>query len=129
MVPWPIALLTLFYGAVTAASGAAIWNIALRRSDQLLVWPVGWLVLSAAIMCGLPLFRPWARGLAITGSILLMVVTLAIAGLFVASGRPLVGLLATIGAGMHVVVIRYLRRPEIKKLFRIEECGLRIEKH
>lgn len=117
MVPWPIALLTLCYGVIAAASAAAVWKAAVGASAQPLVWPLLWLALSGSVMCGLPLLRAWARTLAITASTAMMGMTLAVAGLFVMRGRPLAGLLATLGAGVHVLVIRYLRRPSVRAWF------------
>jgi hypothetical protein len=118
MVPWPIALLTLFYGVIATISAATVWKIVTGVSGQSLIWPVAWLALSGSAMCGLPLLKPWARGLAVFGSALLALVSLAFAGLLVMAGQPLGGLLATLGAAIHVLVIRYLQRPVVKAYFR-----------
>lgn len=117
MIPWPIALLSVCYGLVAAVSATLVWKVATGAAHQPLVWPVAWLALSGGIMCGLPLLKPWARRLAIVGSGLLMVVTLSVAGLLIINGRPLAGLLATIGASLHVIVIRYLNRPQVRVWF------------
>ena len=119
MVPWPIALLALCYGLLAAVSAALVARITAGTVDQPLIWPVAWLALSVSVMCGLPLFKPWARQVAILGSALMMVITLAVAGLLVLADRPLTGLLATLVASVHVVVIRYLQRPVIKAYFRV----------
>ena len=118
MVPWPIALLSVCYGLVAAVSATLVWKVATGAAHQPLVWPVAWLALSGGIMCGLPLLKPWARRLAIVGSVWLMVVTLSVAGLLIIHGRPLAGLLATVGAALHVIVIRYLNRPQVRVWFR-----------
>lgn len=117
MVPWPIALLTLFYGIVAALSASTIWQIATGAVMRPLLWPILWLAVSAGVMCGLPLLRPWGRSLAIIASWLMVAVTLAIAGLVVMAGRPLLGLLATVSGTVHVVAIRYLQRPAVKAYF------------
>lgn len=117
MVPWPIALLTLFYGAIAAASTAMAWKSLIGISHQPLIWALLWLALSASVMCGLPFLKRWARAAAIFGSVLMAVLILAVAGLLVMHGRPLGALLATMGAGLHLLIIRYLRRPSIKAMF------------
>ena len=117
MIPWPVALLTLGYGALATLSLATAWKTLGGVIHRPLVWPLGWLALSAAVMCGLPLLKSWARRLAIAGSTLLMLTTLATAGLLVSAGRPGLGLAAALGAGVHVLIIRYLRRPAVKALF------------
>ena len=117
MVPWPIALLALFYGVIATISAATVWKIVAGMVDRTLIWPLVWLAVSAGAMLGLPLLRSWGRTLAIVGSVLMAVVSLAYAGLLVLASKPLIGLAATGLAGVHVVVIRYLRRPAVKALF------------
>jgi len=117
MIPWPIALLTVCYGIIAAVSAAAVWRVMTGSADRPLIWPAAWLLLSLAVMSGLPLLKSWARRLAIGGSVLLVVVTLSVAGLLVVAGRPLAGLAAAISASVHVVVIRYLNRPQVKAWF------------
>ena len=116
-VPWPIALLTLFYGVIATASAATVWKIVAGVSYQSLLWPLTWLALSAGAMCGLPLLKSWGRRLAIGTSAWLLLVTLAIAGLLVRAGHPLGGLLVAFIAGTHALAIRYLQRPAVKTLF------------
>jgi len=123
MIPWPIALLCLFYAALTAASAAAVWKIATGASGQPLVWAAAWLSLSCAVMCGLPLLKAWARTLAVFGAILMAALSLAVAGLLVISGRPMEALLATLAAGVHVLIIRYLRRPAVRAMFSAERAA------
>ena len=117
MVPWPVALLTLFYGVLAAASAATVWKIATGMVTRPIGWPLAWLALCGAVMCGLPLLRSWARRMAILASALLAVVTVATAGLIVMAGRPLAALLATLSATVHIVTIRYLQRPAVKAYF------------
>ncbi len=117
MIPWPIALLALFYGVNATVSAATAWKIVFGAVDRPLLWPLAWLAVSAGAMFGLALLRPWGRVLAITGLVLIAVVALTYAGLFVMAGRPLAGLAATGLAGVQVVVIRYVRRPMVKALF------------
>ena len=117
MVPWPIALLTLFYGLLAAVTGATVWKIITGTLQRSIVWPVVWLALSTAVMCGLPLLKPWARRLALIGSAGLGLITLAVALLVAGAGRPGLGMLGALLAGTHVIVIRYLRRPTVKAYF------------
>lgn len=117
MVPWPIALLSLFYTTLAVVSAATLWKILTGESPQSLAWAAVWFGLSAGLMCGLPLLKPWARRLAVYVSWLLVVTTLAIAGVLVAGGRPLGVLWTTVASGMQVLVIRYLRRPTVRAWF------------
>ena len=117
MVPWPIALLALFYGLLAAVSGAGVWRIVTGEVSRPLAWPAAWLALSAGAMCGLPLLKPWARQLAIAGSAGLGLVTLGFALLIAGSGRPGLGVIGALLAGTHLIVIRYLRRPDVKAYF------------
>ncbi len=117
MIPWPIALLSLFYGVLTAASAATVWKILTGALHQPLLWALAWLALSVGAMCGLALLKSWGRALAIFGSVLMAVLTLAVAGLCAINGHPFGGLLSTVGAGIHLIVIRYLRRPMVRAYF------------
>ena len=117
MVPWPVALLTLFYGVIAAISAANAWNIAAGVVQRPLVWPLVWLALSGGAMCGLPLLQAWGRQLAIWTSSLLMVATLAAAGLFILGGRPGAALAVTLSTAFHAMVIRYLQRPTVRAYF------------
>lgn len=117
MVPWPIALLTLCYGALTAASAALVWKILSGSVAQPLPGALAWLVVCGAMMLGLPLLKPWARRLAILASAALLMLTLAVAGALVMSGRPGGAVLAALGSSVHVLVMRYLRRPSVKAHF------------
>jgi len=124
MVPWPIALLAMLYAVIATASAAAFWRIVSGTSHQSVVWPLGWLALSAAAMVGLALLRPWARRLAIVGLALITMTMLALAALLVMAGRPLGGLLATAAASVHVVIIYYLRRPAVRAMFQDEQSAV-----
>ena len=117
MVPWPIALLTLFYGAVATASAATLWKVVTGLDHHSPIWSVGWLMVAGGAMCGLPLLRPWGRTLAVWTSALLTLATLAIAGLLVGAGRPGLGLVISLSTGFHVLVIQYLRRPSVHAWF------------
>ncbi|MBI2495557.1 MAG: hypothetical protein HYW10_03185, partial [Candidatus Omnitrophica bacterium] len=100
MVPAPIALLTLFYGIIATVSAASVWGIMNGSVDRPMAWPLAWLALSAGAMFGLPLLKPWARGLALAGSGLMALGTLAVAGVLVISGRPLGALAVTLAASV-----------------------------
>ena len=117
MVPWPIALLTLFYGIVAAVSAATLWRILIGVTERPMAWPLVWLALSAGAMCGLPLLQAWGRRCAVWTSWLLTASTLAGSALLVASGRPAAGLAVTFSAALHLLVIRYLTRPSVKRWF------------
>ena len=82
-----------------------------------MLWPLAWLTGSMAITCGLPLLRPWARWLAIAGSVVMILISLIMADWLARSDHPWPALAATLGAGVHLVIIRYLRRPTIKTYF------------
>ena len=126
MVPWPVALLTLFYGVIAAMSAATAWKSLIGASHQSLAWPLTWLACSAGAMIGLPLLKSWGRICAIATSLLLTLTTLAIAGLFVRAGKPLEGLLIAFATAVHVLTMRYLQRPIVKGYFgtRNAECGM-----
>ncbi len=117
MVPWPIAVLTLLYGLVAVASAASLWRIFAGMSHQMVIGPAVWLTLSATAVCGLPFAKPWGRTAAISVSVLLALLTLGIAGMLVANGRILFGLLSALLAGTHFLIIRYLQRPAVKAYF------------
>ena len=117
MVPWPIALLSLFYGIVAAASAATLWKVLVGAVERPVAWPLCWLVLSAGAMCGLPLLRSWGRRFAVWTSSLLTASTLAGSALLVASGRPVAGLAVTFSTAFHLLVIRYLTRPSVRHWF------------
>ena len=120
MVPWPIALLSLGFGLLAASSGAMACRIVLSGASQPLIWPAAWFALSATAMCGLALLKPWARTLAVVGLIWIVVVELSWADLFIAAGRPGGALLAAFGAGIPLLLIRYLQRPVVRAYFGTE---------
>jgi len=121
MVPWPIALLTLFYGVIATLSAAMVWRTAHGEVSVQFAWAALWLICSGGAMCGLPLLRPWGRALAVWTSALLIVATLAMAGVLVAAGRPGIGLAVTLSAACHYLMIRYLQRPSVKTWFEGQE--------
>ena len=126
MVPIPIALLALFYAVIATASAVSLWKVVSGASHQSFLWPLGWLALSVSAMYGLALLKPWARTVAIISFVALTTVALGVAGLMVATGRPLGGLFSTVIVGFYVLSIRYLQRPSVKRYFglRISNCGL-----
>ena len=117
MIPVPVALLSLFYAVITAMSGVSVWKVVTGASHQSILWPLAWLALSASAMYGLALLKPWARTVGIIGFWALAAVTLGIAGIMVATGRPWSGLFATVIAGSYVLAIRYLQRPSVRAHF------------
>jgi hypothetical protein len=117
MIPIPIALLALFYAVIATASGVSVWKVITGTSTQSILWPAAWLALSLGAMFGLALLKPWSRSVAIIGFAALCAVTLGVAGLMVAGGRPGTGLFATLIVGFYVLAIRYLQRPATKAYF------------
>ena len=131
MVPWPIALLTLFYGVITTLavahgwrlliSGDAMWAVVESARLTRIAWALVWVGVASVAMIGLPLRRPWGRNFAILTSWLLIVTTLAQAGVLVASGKPGLGLAVTFSVACHYLMIRYLKRPVVVAWFRERE--------
>ena len=117
MVPWPIAFLSLFYAVVATLSASAAWKIVSGMSDRPMLWPLAWLALAFSTACGLALLKPWGRALAVVGSVVMALVTLALAGLLVMGGHPVAALLATLASSVYAVVIRYLGRPVVREYF------------
>ena len=117
MIPWPIALLTLFYGVIATLSASAAWKVISGMSERPILWPLAWLALAFSTACGLALLRSWGRCLAVAGSVVMALVTLALAGLLVMGGHPMGALLATVGSSVHAVIIRYLGRPIVRGYF------------
>jgi len=131
MVPWPIALLTLFYGVIATVAAAHAWRMLVpgavtsaifqKASISHVGWALVWLVVASAAMIGLPLRRLWGRSLAILTSWLLIATTLAIAGALVAAGKPALALAVSCSVGCHYLMIRYLKRPLVVAWFRQQE--------
>ena len=119
MVPWPIAVLTLVYGAIATSSVAAMWRAAQGQVQQPLVWSGIWGGVSAILVIGLTLMRPWARVLAVWASLAMMLSALGMAGLALvqATPNPTHSLFATLVASLQLVIIRYLTRPHVKVWF------------
>lgn len=131
MIPWPMALLTLFYGVIATVAAAHAWRMVMSEGlvwaafhhagISPFVWALVWLGAASAAMIGLPLRRLWGRSLAMITSWLLIVTTLAIAGVLVASGKPGLGLAVTFSIACHYLMIRYLKRPVVVAWFRSRE--------
>ena len=118
MIPWPIAVLTMFYGVLAALSASSTWSIVTGASQRPLLVHLGWLALSGAATLGLPLLRPWGRQLAVWTSAALMAVLLVLSGLLVLEARePLLGLATAVAAAFQMIPIRYLQRPMVKAWF------------
>ncbi|HEX9780224.1 MAG TPA: hypothetical protein VGB20_03325 [bacterium] len=117
MVPLPIALLACAFAALSAVSAVSLWKTSAGLAEGSPLGPLVWLAGSLAAMCGLALLRPWGRLMAVAGAVVLMLLGLAVGGVQVASGRPADALLATCFGGAQVIVIRYLRRPDVKRYF------------
>ncbi len=117
MVPWPIALLALYYGVIAATSAATVWKICAGVMSRSMTWPILWFVVAAGAMFGLTWLKPWGRVLAIVGATWTTVTTLCLAALFIKAGRPGGALLTTLSMTVQVLIIRYLQRPSVKSFF------------
>ena len=117
MIPWPIALLALFYGVVATSAAATACKIVFGLLEQSLLWAVVWFGFSAGAVLGLVFLKPWGRKLAIWTSLLLIVTTLAVAALLIAAKQPGWGLVVTLSTACHYLMIRYLQRPRVKAWF------------
>ena len=113
MIPWPVALLTLFYGVVAFYSAASLWKVTLGLSHQSIYWLSIWLLLSASATSGLAWLKPWGRRFAMGTSWMLILSTLAVAALYIAAGKPVIGLVITFTTACHYLMIRYLKRPAV----------------
>ena len=123
MIPWPMALLALFYGVITAISAANAWQILTGSSGHPLLWPLLWTGLCAGAMVGLPLGKAWGRTLALIAAWWLTVSSVTTAAWFVSLQQPLLGLLVTLTSVLYVAIIRYLGRPTVKTYFEGEAHG------
>ena len=121
MIPWPIALLSLFYGVVAAFAAANAWEILNGASQRPLVWPLLWLGLCAGAMVGLPMGRAWGRTLAVAAAWWLTLSSLATAAWFVRLKQPLVALLVTFTSAIYILIIRYLKK--CQTLFEVEKVS------
>lgn len=119
MIPWPIALLVLIYAAVATASAASAWRALQGWEAHPVWWPAFWMAAFGAAALGLACLKPWARTAAVWLSVLLVAGSLGSAWLAIASARPnpTHSMTATLIAGAHLVVIRYLTRPRVKQWF------------
>ena len=117
MVPWPIALLTVWYAVIATISAANVWHCITGFSERPVAVPLLWLAGSVAAVCGLPLLKPWGRLAALAGAWALGLMSLSVAAALILQRHPWMGLLATLGAGVQLVVIRYLRRPNVRRWF------------
>lgn len=123
MIPWPIALLSLFYAAIATLAGATVYRILTGAAERQLLWQALWLVSAGGAALGLALLKPWGRKLAMWTSLALMAVLLAFAGLLaVPAQEPGWGLLVACVAGMQYLAVRYLRRPMVKAWFEAEKA-------
>ncbi len=120
MVPWPIALLVLWYAGLATASAATLWKLWHGQVHGAILWLSVWCGVSAVLVVGLAWLKPWARKLAIWSSGLILVGALANAGLAIAQAapQPMRSVLATGIASIQLVVIRYLTRPHVKAWFK-----------
>lgn len=118
MLPWPIALVATLFAIPMTWSAAALSHAWTSRTQPLL-WPLVWGVMSASVVVGLSLMRPWARRLAIWASALWMVGALGSAWMAIMQSppQPRASLLATGVASVQVLIMRYLTRPHVRRWF------------
>ena len=120
MMPWPIAIFAALYAAVGTSAAAMLWNLASGRpaaGHPSAGWLAFWTALSAALVIGLMLMKPWARRLAVWSSVLMMGAALVGAWMAATQAQARAGLIATGVATMQLVAIRYLTRPRVKAWF------------
>ena len=117
MIPWPIALLSLAFGAVATLSTALVWKILLGTVHQSIAGPAVWMIFSGGACLGLALMQPWGRRLGIWTGWLLIAATLAAAAVLSVHGRPVAGLIVTFSTAGYYLVIRYLSRPQVRAWF------------
>ena len=117
MVPWPIALLSLFYALIATAAAAQGYKILAGVIQKPLWAQVAWLVLAGGAMLGLPLRQEWGRWCAIACSWLVTLTVLAIAAWLITYGAPGWGLGFGLGTVVPLVAVRYLTRPTTKSWF------------
>ncbi len=119
MIPWPIAVVTVWFLVLAVASAGTVWRMSQTAWQPWLVWPFLWCSLSTALVVGLAWLKPWARTVAIWGSLLMMLSNLGVAlmAAITTSPEPTRSLSATGLAGLHLFVIRYLTRPHVKTWF------------
>lgn len=117
MVPWPIALLAIFYAIIATIASSMAWKVMIGVSERPFFWPALWMVLSAGATYGLVMFKPWGRKLAVWTSMLMMITIWSIAALLVVGREPGWALLTTVVAGLQMIPVRYLGQPAVKTLF------------
>ena len=119
MIPWPIALLCMLYVAIATSSSATLFQIISGGLAHSPMWPLVWWAVSAMLVVGLALMKPWARMLAVIASTVMTVGALGMAVIVVLPAQPhgAQSLLATLMAGGHLVIIRYLTRPHVRAWF------------
>ena len=115
MVPWPIALLSMFYALIATAAAAQAYKIVIGMLDKPLVPQLAWLVVAAGAMIGLPLRRPWGRWLGIACAWWIVLSVLAIAAWLIVRHEPGFGLAAGLGTVVPLIAARYLTRPKVKQ--------------
>ena len=115
MVPWPIALLAIFYACI--ASSSALMLVQAGRGIS--AWPAAWGALSALLVWGLVMMKPWARRLAVWSSAAMTLAALlnALMAVIPTPPNPKLALAATGIAGLQLVIIRYLTRPRVRSWF------------
>ena len=119
MIPWPIALLVIWYAAIATAAAAKLWQMGPALASQSGWWIGLWAGLSLVLVIGLAWLKPWARMAAIGGSLLMTVGAILGALRAVAQVPPSMSqsLTAMAVASVNLVVIRYLTRPHVKAWF------------
>ena len=117
MIPWPIALLSVFYALIATSAAAQCYKIALGALDKPLAPQVAWLLVAGGAMIGLPMRRVWGRWCAIACAWWMTFTVLAIAAWLISQREPGWGLVAGLGTVVPLVAARYLTRPKVKSWF------------
>ena len=119
MIPWPVALLCALFAVFASASAATMWQRASGQLHGSVVWSGVWCALSATLVVGLALLKPWARRLTIGASVLMMLCALGVAvtSVLQPKAEPVRSVLATAVASVQLLIIRYVTRPHVKAWF------------
>ncbi len=124
-VPSLLAVVCLVYGALAAALGASLYRMLVQNEPGNLVTTGGGFVVAVFVVYGLAFMRKWAWKLTLFASYILVVFGLGLSGLYVLSGYPFYGVIATCVSGLQFVVIRYLKRPVIRTLFGVKQAKVK----
>jgi len=115
MIPWPIAVLSTWFGILAAC---AAFNALTTSLIGVAVWSWLWCGVAFLTTITLATMRVWARRMAVGVAVFFMAgALLAALGTAMLAQHPLRILVSTAMAGVHLIVARYLTRPRVKAWF------------